>query len=116
MYGKDFDLKDDRKILAIKPPRKKGHGPCEIVYKNLCHRWVLVTLLWDGAPRLGVRWFHGRAGYPYRFFFRVLPRWFVVPPELNEAMLASLEKCRKLDTDRAKEIRGFLCCEKKQRG
>jgi hypothetical protein len=85
--GKNFDLKDDKKILDITSPADKLKGPFAIVHKDLKERFVIVTLKWNTMPRLGIRWFNDKNGSPTCFG---LGLWFILPPTLNKSILDGL--------------------------
>jgi hypothetical protein len=70
----------------------------EVVYDS--HRdsgneesWSVAKFLWDGEPRLGIRWNGDRRGKgigtPQAFG---QPTWFLVPRELEGKILAEAEK------------------------
>lgn len=87
MSGEDFPLDDDSKILEINSPRDSVGGPYVVVYKSFEERWVIVAMDWDGKPRLGIRWFWGKAGTPLSTGY---PIWFVMPPSLSKNTLSGL--------------------------
>ncbi len=84
-------MKNDA-ILGINSPKQYLDGPHDVVYTSMGEgdegRWAVVTLKWEGKPRLGVRWFHGKHGYPLGHFG--YGTWYVVPPMLSKGLLASL--------------------------
>lgn len=81
--GKDFDIKDDSKILQIDSPKAHLSGPYTVVFKNLDERWAIVALDWgkEKKPRLGIRWFWDNSGNP---FSSGNGTWFVIPPSLSK--------------------------------
>ena len=85
--GEDFDLFDDSKILQINSPRENINGPFDVVYKDTDERWAIVTIKWDGKPRLGIRWFWDSNGMPNGHGYST---WFVVPDEIAFAILNGL--------------------------
>ena len=76
---------DDKKILSVCSPKNMVGGPYEVVYKT--DYWAIVTLDYEGAPRLGIRWFIGEIGTPSA---RGNATWFVLPEELYNSILAGL--------------------------
>ena len=76
---------DDEKILSVCSPRKMVGGPYEVVFKTDC--WAIVTLSYDGSPRLAIRWFLGDIGTPSA---RGNATWFVLPEELYGSILSGL--------------------------
>ena len=101
MYGIQFDLKDDSKILKINSPKCSVGGPYKVVYKNINERWVIIAFDWEKQPRLGIRWFWGNGGNP---FSSAHATWLVIPTELNIAILNGLP----LDTKFRNRIELFL--------
>ena len=89
--GEDFDLFDDSKILQINSPRENISGPFDVVYKDSDERWAIVTIKWDGKPRLGIRWFWDSNGMPNGHGYST---WFVGKPlpELAKKCIASWRK------------------------
>ena len=89
--GEDFDLFDDSKILQINSPRENISGPFDVVYKDTDERWAIVTIKWDGKPRLGIRWFWDSNGMPNGHGYST---WFVGKPlpELAKKCIASWRK------------------------
>lgn len=85
--GENFDLFDDSKILQIDSPRENISGPFEVIYKDIGERWAIVTIQWDGKPRLGIRWFWDSNGMPNGHGYST---WFVVPDEIAFAILNGL--------------------------
>ena len=87
MYGEDFPLKENDKILEINSPRNSVGGPYVVVFKNVDERWAIVAMDWDKEPRLGIRWFWGGGGNP---FSSSHPIWLVIPPSLSRNILSGL--------------------------
>lgn len=82
-YGKNSDMSDDN-ILSISSPMYTVGGPYKVVYKNVDARWAIVALNWSGKATLGIRWFTDTIGLPNS---RGYPTWFVIPSELQSAIL-----------------------------
>jgi len=76
---------DNEKILSVCSPKNMVGGPYEVVYK--ADYWAIVTLDYDGTPRLGIRWFIGEMGTPSA---RGNATWFVLPEELYNSILSGL--------------------------
>lgn len=76
---------DDMKILSVCSPKNAVDGPYEVVYKS--DYWAIVTMDYEGEPRLGIRWFIGEIGTPSA---RGVATWFVLPEELYGSILAGL--------------------------
>lgn len=87
MSGKDFYLKDDKKILGINSPKANVSGPYAVVFKDDAERYAIVALDWNSEPRLGMRWFYGNGGNP---FSSVHPTWFIIPPFMTKSILSGL--------------------------
>ena len=92
MFGVEFNLKNNEKILEIKSPKKLVKGPYAVVYNPYAEghkdqRWVIVAFDWYNEPRLGIRWFWEKNGFPNS---RGIPTWFVIPPMLVESILNDL--------------------------
>ena len=91
--GETFPMKDDGQILRINTPQKWLKGPWFVIYKDLSKHWALVMLHWqdpnetDFKPRLGLRWFYGKAGTPS---VRGLATWLILPYEMSEIILNNL--------------------------
>jgi hypothetical protein len=86
--GNSFDLEDKALIKSIRAPKELVTvPPVDIVYTSSAERWVIVTLKWDGKPRLGIRWFWGTNGYPTVFGNAA---WFVLPPNIAGSVLNGL--------------------------
>jgi len=100
--GEDFDITDDSNILKIDSPAAHLLGPYTVVFKNIDERWAIVTLEWDGNPRLGIRWFFGNGGNP---FSSGNGTWLVIPPSLSKNILAGLP----IDHAIAGRLDDFLC-------
>ena len=76
---------DNEKILSVCSPKNMVGGPYEVVYKT--DYWAIVTLDYEGKPRLGIRWFIGEIGTPSA---RGNATWFVLPEELYNSILVGL--------------------------
>ncbi|HNS29228.1 MAG TPA: hypothetical protein PKL52_01730 [Tenuifilaceae bacterium] len=87
MFGENFNLKNDEEILKINSPQSSLEGPYVVVYKSIAQRWVIVTMNWDDAPTLGIRWFWGKNGNPIS---RSYATWLVIPSMLHNAVLNGL--------------------------
>jgi hypothetical protein len=48
-------------------------------------RCSVAEFVWDGRPRVGIRW-NGNSEHPAGNPCSRLPTWFVVPPELEDAV------------------------------
>lgn len=72
-------------ILSVCSPREFVQGPYTVVYKT--EYWAIVTLEYDGEPTLGIRWFVDSVGTPSSHGH---PTWFIIPDELQGALLYSL--------------------------
>lgn len=90
---------DNEKILSVCSPKNIVGGPYEVVYKT--DYWAIVTLDYDGTPRLGIRWFIGEMGTPSA---RGNATWFVLPEELYGGILSVLP----LTPSRRDKINSFL--------
>ena len=88
--GENF-LKDatDSQILEINSPQDEVGGPYKVVYKNSSNYWAIVALDWgtEKKPSLGIRWFYHNHGYPNAFQWGL---WFIIPSELSEVILPTL--------------------------
>ncbi|MDA3884981.1 MAG: hypothetical protein PF638_05240 [Candidatus Delongbacteria bacterium] len=87
MSGYKFELENNDEILKINSPKKSLRGPYTVVCKDLIERWAIVTMDWEGNPRLGIRWFWGENGNPIS---RSFPTWFVIPPSLSKNILSGI--------------------------
>ncbi len=85
--GENFPIQDPERILEIDSPRENLDGPYTVVFTSIEERWSIVTISWDGQPRLGIRWFWSRGGNPISSGHAT---WLVVPPSLTQSMLISL--------------------------
>ena len=90
--GESFDLilTEDSQILEIDSPKDEvTGGPYKVVYRNVPNRWVIVALDWgtEKKPSLGIRWFYHNHGYPNAFQWGL---WFIIPSELSEVILPTL--------------------------
>lgn len=88
--GFNFSLSDprsDRLILQIESKGRNSFHPKQIVFNNRQERWVIVTLLWQKRPHLGIRWFFDNAGFPNT---RGNANWFILPELLWTPILNSL--------------------------
>ena len=90
---------DNEKILSVCSPKNMVGGPYEVVYKT--DNWAIVTLDYDGTPRLGIRWFIGEMGTPSA---RGNATWFVLPEELYGSILSGLP----LTPSQCNRINSFL--------
>jgi hypothetical protein len=57
--------------------------------------WSVARLKWDGSAAIGIRWngdSETRTGMPQS---RGNPAWFVVPPELEDAVLRAAEQSKR---------------------
>jgi len=100
--GKNFQIKDDENILKIDSPRASLSGPYAVVFKNIEERWAIVAFDWDGAPRLGIRWFWGNGGNPFSSGHGT---WLVIPPSLSKNVLSGLP----IDHTFNGKLDDFLC-------
>jgi len=85
--GLGFPIEKDEELLKINSPQASLGGPYVVVFKNIEERWAIVALTWDGAPRLGIRWFWGTNGQPGSMTHGT---WLLIPPSLSKGILASL--------------------------
>ena len=70
-------------------------------------RFAIIALTWDGKPRLAIRWFYNKLGFPYNNEDgNGNASWFIVPPSMNEAIISDIEK--KIASYHLKEIKSFL--------
>lgn len=76
---------DDQEILSVNSPRSMVEGPYTVVYKT--EYWAIVTLDYEDAPSLGIRWFDDGIGTPTSHGY---PTWFIIPDELRGALLYNL--------------------------
>lgn len=56
--------------------------------------WSVARLLWENSPAVGIRWNgdkDNKKGTPQT---RGNPTWFIVPPELEDAVLAAVNETR----------------------
>ena len=90
---------DDKTILSVCSPKGSVDGPYEVVYKT--DYWAIVTMKYDGTPRLGIRWFIGGVGTPSS---RGNATWFVLPEELYGCILAGIP----LRPEKRESINQFL--------
>lgn len=74
----------DSEILSINSPKDIIKGPFAILHKDQEDRWAAVALLWNGQPRIGIRWFWPPKGNPLSHGCRT---WFIVPPLLNDSII-----------------------------
>ena len=88
--GEGFDIRTNNNgILQITSPGEYvTGGPHDVVYKDINNRWAVVTLEWEGDPRLGIRWFYSTKGFPITQFGWAA--WLVIPPMLQEPILDGL--------------------------
>ena len=85
--GDNFVL-SNQNIRQINSPQPEIGGPYAIIHTDQ-DRWALVTLEWDGDPRLGIRWFTGPgAGTPQSSGYAT---WFIVPAALNASILSAIQ-------------------------
>ena len=117
--GEIFDLSDVSKILEIDSPKPKpdkngvAGGPYTVVHKedsSSSGRWVIVTLDWGAenktpSPCLGIRWFYHNHGYPNVTGWAL---WFIIPNDLSEGILSTLEIDGKIDNTLHTNITSFL--------
>ena len=99
--GKNCGMSKDKNILAIKSPKKMVSGPYTVVQKDTVNRWAIVTMCWEGDPRLGIRWFWKKLGNPQSSGYAT---WMVIPGNLCLALLPALL----LDKKTAHDIKQFL--------
>ena len=85
---KNVKLENNSEILEIISPKKSVRGPYVVVYKDTDKRWAIVAMDWDSEPRLGIRWFWDKQGYPVGISGS--PVWYVIPPQLSKSILAGL--------------------------
>ena len=89
--GDNCNMNDDREILSVDSPKTGENmikGPYIVVTKNITERWAIVALDYNDEPCLGIRWFVNENGSP---FSRGYPVWFLLPSDLNTALLDGLE-------------------------
>ena len=72
-------------ILSVCSPRSLVSGPYSVVYKS--NNWAIVTLDYEDAPSLGIRWFVDGVGTPSSHNY---PTWFIIPDELRGTLLYGL--------------------------
>jgi hypothetical protein len=73
----------------------------EIIYDSgpVDGSWSVAQLEWDKSPAVGIRWngdAKNKIGTPQA---RGNPAWFILPPELESAVLAAVHKTRKSEQD-----------------
>lgn len=103
--GASFDIRVDANILKIDSPKSRIIGPYVVVHRNLADRYAVVALDFKTdhnliKPRLGIRWFWGKAGTP---FIR-RSAWFIIPEELQSGVIVSFN----LSPRREGLLRDFL--------
>ena len=108
--GWNFPIADDNQVLDIDSPRRHIEGPHVVVDRSLEERWVVVALNWidddgDRAPCLGIRWFHGTAGYPMS---RGYSTWFIFPQSSGEFNLRVVEDLLSIPNAFAEQVKLFL--------
>ncbi len=88
--GDTYKIDNDANILKIDSPKGRITGPYVVVHRNLDDRYAVVALDFKTdhnliKPRLGIRWFWGKAGTP---FIR-RSAWFIIPEELQSGVVGS---------------------------
>src|SRR5258708_5777444 len=89
---------DPEKVIS---PKESVRG-VRLVHNH--GEWSVVELNWEGEERVGIRW-NGKegetgVGNPQS---RGHPTWFVLPPELKEAVLKEVKQLAKSGTDQLTE-------------
>lgn len=104
MFGQDFNLENDDRILEINSPKVSVGGPYSVVFKSIEDRFAVVALDWDGNPKLAIRWFWNKNGNPSS---RGYATWFVIPSMLLNAVLNGFP----LDFEYRDKVNRFLAGE-----
>jgi hypothetical protein len=120
--GEDIELKNKNEILSIKSPSGKDvdgdlvgawlWGPYKVVHIDEDERWAMVVFEWNSdaknpepLPRLGLRWFWKKTGYPVGR--DGVPLWMVLPNSISLAFLDKKE-AHGLSDERVDILKKFL--------
>jgi hypothetical protein len=82
--GSAFPLNNKNAILQIDSP-KNSIEVFKVIFVEENERWAVVAANWDEEPRLCMRWFWGKTGFPQS---RGLATWMVITPKLADAILS----------------------------
>ena len=105
---------DPKTVLSPKDRVKS----VEVIYDKgpVDQSWSVAQIEWDGSPAVGIRWNGDSGNSKGTPQSRGNPAWFIVPEELEEAILeaakkkdretqtALVEGYRQMASDRAREI------------
>ena len=107
--GGNFDLHNDQNILTINSPQNKIFDRIHVVvYKDEIDRWCVVALDYSddkniGNPRLGLRWFWSKFGFPNS---RQFATWIVLPPSISDTLMKG--GAFGLPQEKIRLLKGFL--------
>lgn len=89
----------ENEVMSVNSPRSRVGGPYKIVKIGENEKYAIVTLYWDKNPTLGIRWFDQYPGMPSSHGYRT---WFIIPSELWNAIIPTLDK------DKQESVKKFL--------
>lgn len=75
---------DPKRVAS--PKSKIDKGSIHIIYGDSNSYFSIATMIWDGEPRVGIRWNNSglkQNGYPVGAFGH--PQWFILPKEIAMA-------------------------------
>lgn len=81
--GENFPL-NEKEILKITSPRNFIEV-FKVIFIEKEERWVVIAANWNKQPRLCMRWFWDKSGFPQSHGWAA---WMVITPKLADAILS----------------------------